>query len=170
MGEARLTGRETVRTVCRHESRPGEPSSTGFDRHTVPCLLDERHLGAVLELGAGLRRLLGEERVETASLCHQDQRLGALAQVGGAVTEPELHRVHDVLDHGLRREGQLIDGPERQTAATRLVPWKPCLVEQKHRRPFRREPKRSDGAGRPCTDDDRIERGHASIMTGSRAS
>ena len=100
--------RHTVSVVAREPERARGQTvdAVGADDHTRgdPLAVDddvplvEPDTDAVAKLRAGLRGLAREELVEPPPLRHEAERLVARALEGGAVAEPQLEAVDDVLD------------------------------------------------------------------------
>src|SRR5215211_626439 len=118
---------------------------------------DVADLRPLAEIGAGLRGLLGEERVETPPLRHEQERSLAAPLEPLPVSEPELERRYAVLDDGRHVDRDLVDRPVREPAAARLVAREARTVDQEDGRARAREPVRSRRPGRPGPDHDGVE-------------
>ncbi len=82
------------------------------------------------ELGARLTGLLDQERVETATLGHDHERLHSATHEPATKPEPELEDVHLLLDDRRDREREQAKGAVGQAATTGLVPRKARLVHE----------------------------------------
>ena len=127
------------------------------DGDPVGSGLEGGRLAAGPEVGTCGLRLLHEEVVEALALRHQHHGALARALERGAKTDPEAHRVDARLDDRLHREGQLLDGTQRQAAAAGLVTREAGAVEQQHRASGGGEPVGGGRTAWPCTHHDDVE-------------
>ena len=147
----------TVGTVSANQRICSDFLAThsGLDR-----IADQLQRHAVTKVGTRFGSAFGEEVVEPAALCQQDERFGGRALEVVLEVEPEREAGSAVLDHGLDGEGQLTYGPHRQPAAARLVAGEGRPVDEQNARPRAAEPVGGGRAGGPGPDDQHVEPRH----------
>src|SRR6266542_2630337 len=161
-GDAERAGGEAVDAVGTDDHACGDPLAVDAD---VPVVEPDLH--TVAKLCAGILRLTNEELVQPATLRHEAERLVARALEGGAIAEPQLEAVDDVLDDRVERERKQPRRAQRDSAAAGLVAREAGLVDEQHRGAAARKPVRGRRACGPGADDDRVETLHALDPTSS---
>ena len=116
---------DAVRAV-RADDRVGADPLAAAEHHGVAGL--DRDLHALAHLHPALARRVEQEGIQPPALRHPDDRLVRPVDDSGAVAEPQLDLVDELLDHRRRVDRALPHRAQRHPAAAGLVPreGRPC--------------------------------------------
>ena len=132
MPQARRSRHDAVGAVRADEEGRTDARVSDACPHFRLVDLDLGDGGAIAEVGARRRSLLGEMEVEASPLRHVDEPCIAPASDLPSVPRTDDDPVDDVLDDRIDRAGNVPQRASGQPSAAGLVAREPCLVHQQH--------------------------------------